>query len=114
MASDDDKVIAPSNADSAAPAAAGPAKPKRKVHSPERDKLSRLSPEVKRELDERLASGNFGGFRALSRWLEERSGVHVSAASLNYYYRFRFEDTLEAVGKAARQADRFERVLETE
>ena len=67
-------------------------------------KIMRLPPEVRSALDARLAAGSFGGYRALSRWLEETYHERISPASLNNYFKYNFEQSLDAVKIATAQA----------
>lgn len=69
-----------------------------------RNKIRDLEPQVRRELDDRLRDGNFGGYRKLARWLRERSGKDISPTSLNYYHQHRFERRLHSVSTAIAQA----------
>src|ERR1022692_769872 len=43
-------------------------------------KIMRLPVEVRQALDARLAAGSFGGYRALSRWLEETHNQFISSS----------------------------------
>src|ERR1700683_405707 len=67
-------------------------------------KIMRLPEEVRRALDARLATGSFGGYRPLSRWLEETYAVRISPSALNYYFKYNFDQSLTAVRIATAQA----------
>jgi hypothetical protein len=73
-------------------------------------KIRRLPPEVRRDLDRRLAADDYLGFRELSRWLEEEHGQSISASSLNNYHRHNFDPLLKAVKMAAMQSAEIVRV----
>jgi hypothetical protein len=80
--------------------------PKQEKRSRERvrGKIRRLPPEVRHQLDERLASGSYDGFRGLSRWLEEEHGQRISPTTLAAYFKFDFNPALQAVRIATIQA----------
>src|ERR1022692_3572438 len=67
-------------------------------------KIMRLPVEVRQALDARLAAGSFGGYRALSRWLEETHNQFISPSALNHYFKYNFEQSLDAVKIATAQA----------
>lgn len=72
---------------------------------PPRSKIETdLSPELRAELDRRLAEGGFGGYQALTDWLREegfeigRSAVHVYGQALQ-----RRMESVKAATQAARE-----------
>jgi hypothetical protein len=66
-----------------------------------RDKIRKLAPQIRDELDRRLREGRWS-FRELSRWLEE-AGAEISPTAINYYYRHQFVPDLNAVRVACAQ-----------
>ena len=77
-----------------------PKEPRQRI----RGKIMRLPEEVRRALDARLATGSFGGYRPLSRWLEETYHERISPSALNYYFKYNFDQSLTAVRIATAQA----------
>ncbi len=66
--------------------------------------MSALPAAVRLALDARLATGDYGGFRALSRWLLEQFRCRISAAVLTYYVKYNFDQRLDDVKLATAQA----------
>lgn len=60
-----------------------------------KNKLRKLAPELREELDRRLREGRWS-CRELSQWLEEQ-GAEISLSAINYYYRHHFLPNLNAV-----------------
>lgn len=69
---------------------------------PARSKITQLPDDLKRELDKRLISGSFSGYRALSDWLRDQ-GFDISRSAINRYGQA-FEDRLAAIKIASEQA----------
>jgi hypothetical protein len=84
-------------------------KPK-KSRVQERFKIRHLPPEVRRELDRRLATDDYVGFRELSSWLEEEHQQRISPSALHTYFRNNFDPLLRAVKMAAMQSAEIVRV----
>ncbi|HEY6394792.1 MAG TPA: phage protein Gp27 family protein [Candidatus Binataceae bacterium] len=72
------------------------------VALPRKNKIRVLPRELKKELDRRLAEGDFSSHRALSAWLLD-NGYKISPASLHKYGRH-FERRLDAIKIATEQA----------
>src|SRR5579872_5261648 len=83
-----------------------PKKPRVQV----RYKIRHLPPEVRRELDRRLATDDYVGFRELSHWLEEEHQQRISPSALHTYFRNNFDPLLRAVKIAAMQSAEIVRV----
>jgi len=69
---------------------------------PARSKITKLPDAIKRELDKRLITGSFSGYRDLSAWLQEQ-GFDISRSAINRYGQG-FEDRLAAIKIASEQA----------
>ena len=74
-------------------------KPKRPYQS---DKIRRLSPEVRTELDERIAKHNFNGYRDLKVWLRQHGCLIITISVKRNANKL--EDKLVAVRLATEQA----------
>lgn len=69
---------------------------------PARSKITKLPDDIKRELDKRLITGSFSGYRDLSAWLQEQ-GYDISRSAINRYGQG-FEGRLAAIKIASEQA----------
>ncbi len=79
-------------------------KPVKRRRAQQRYKIRGFPPAVRRELDDRLISGNYYSLRQLSDWLEKEHGQFISPSSLAYYYKHELDPMLQAVKIATAQA----------
>jgi hypothetical protein len=75
-----------------------------------RYKIRDLPPEVRRELDARLAAGPQCSFEELSQWLEHDHGRSISPSALHNYFKNNFDPVLQAVKISTAQSAEIVRV----